>query len=114
MQSLTNLEQRIDEMSSDLREMRASMKTIALAMTKLAVMEEKNQTLALSAEKLQTRVERMESRITQIELEQVKFQAMADGIAKTIRVMWVVFGASAIALGGKALHFLLTLTPLTT
>lgn len=111
MQSLSNLEQRIDEMSSDMRDMRASMSTIAQAMTKLAVMEEKNQAQAHALEKLQLKIERLEAKTVQIELEQVKFQATADGIAKTIRVNWVVFGAGVIALGGKAIQFLLTMKP---
>lgn len=100
------LEQRMDEMTSDMKEMRASMSRIADAMTALAVLEEKNHTTALAVEKIAQKVDRLDERQLDLEKEQVKFMATTDGITKAVKVMWAAFGAGVIYLGGQAFHYL--------
>ena len=94
----SSLEQRVDEMSSDMREMRNSMKVVAEAVTKLAVLDEKSHFHAASTEKLSEKVDKLEDKFRESELERVKFEAEAVGIARTKAMMWGAVGSGVVVI----------------
>jgi hypothetical protein len=91
-----SLEQRVNEMSGDMREMRNSMKVVAEAVTKLAVLDEKSHFHAENTEKLNDKVEKLEEKFRISELDRVKFEATTVGIARTKAMMWGAAGSGIV------------------
>ena len=92
-----NLEQRVDDMASDMREMRNSMKIVAEAITKLAVLDEKSHFNAVAMDKVLTRMDKIEDKFNLSELDRVKFEAEAIGVAKSKAMMWGGVGTFVVA-----------------
>ncbi|PLC44585.1 hypothetical protein C0Q88_07855 [Ralstonia pickettii] len=99
------LEQQMDEVRSDVREMRASMAKIAEAITRLAVLEERHLSTAARLDKIESRQRDSESKVSELDKTQIKYIATLDGITKTVRILWVVGGAGVLAMiAGYAKH----------
>lgn len=129
-------EQQMEDMKVEMREIRASMSQIAAAMTKLAVLEEKNSVFSSSLEKVSSKVDRMEERqrdevlmrealirmdtrvnIVEVkaeaaEMDRVRMKATADGVSKTLKVMWAVGGAGVIYAASHAFSFFINSMPI--
>lgn len=91
------LEQQMDEVRSDVREMRSSMAKIAEAITRLAVLEERHLSTAARLDKIEGRLRDGETKASELDKTQIKYIATLDGITKTVRILWLVGGAGALA-----------------
>lgn len=122
------LEQQIDQVQLDVRDMRSDVKVIAEAITRLAVMEERSQTLAASLERVASQVEKIDERQRNSEItrdvmvqvstrlaaveekvdttyvSQVKFEAKVQGMSNTLKVMWAAFGTGVLYIGGNVIQ----------
>jgi hypothetical protein len=106
MPSQTVFEQQMEELRTDMREMRGAVTKMAEALTKLSVLEERNLAANVAIEKIATRVEKVEEKVNGVELEQVKFESTVEGVTKTMRFMWGAFGGGVIYLGSQIIkHF---------
>lgn len=98
MSALSNLETQMDEMKSDMREVRTTMQKIADALSRLAVLEERHQNFATTIDR---RLGAVEQKASNTELEQVKFVANVEGISKTMKFMWAAFGSGVVYIGSQ-------------
>lgn len=123
------LEKQITEMQNDMREMRGAMSEIAKAMSKLAVLEEKNAITNQAVEKIYEKIDRLEDRysdqvvikstvsrnferisaqeqkVAELEKAHIRYVAHAEGIARTLRIMWVAFGSGVLYIGSQVIKF---------
>lgn len=97
MTDVSNISAQLSEVKEDMREMRASMKVIAEAVTRLAVLESQNKTQAEKMELFEQRVREVERQSAEVRLEQIKMTSELAGSAKTIKILWTVFGAAILA-----------------
>jgi len=94
-------DQRMDSMADELREMRSAVSKVAEALTKLSVLEERNATTNQAIEKIAQRQDKVEDKISSLELEQVKFESNAKGMATAVKLFWGVFGGGALYIGSE-------------
>ena len=105
MPSPSSLEQRMDDFSSDMREMRSSMAKIADAITRLAVLDEKSHINGINIEKIANKLERIEERVTEAEIRHVKFEAESEAGGKFKQFMLATFGGSLVIAAVEAIKF---------
>lgn len=94
-------EQRMEAMADELREMRGALSEVAKALTKLSVLEERNVMVAQAIEKVSARQEKLEEKVSALELEQVKFESNAKGVATAMKLMWGAFGGGVLYIGSE-------------
>ena len=97
MSDVSNISSQLSEVKEDMREMRASMKVIADAVTRLAVLESQNKSQGEKMEVFETRVREVEKQCAEVRLDQIKITSELAGSAKTIKVLWTLFGAAILA-----------------
>lgn len=94
MSDVDNISAQLSEVKEDMREMRTSMKIIADAVTRLAVLESKNKTQDEKVEALSIRVREVERQCAETQVDLIKITSELRGSAKTIKILWGVFGAA--------------------
>lgn len=94
-------DQRMDSMADELREMRSAVAKVAEALTKLSILEERNAITNQAIEKIAHRQDKVEEKVATIELEQVKFESNAKGMATAMKFMWGAFGGGIAYLGSE-------------
>lgn len=103
MTDQTASEFHLAELRSDLREVKDSMKQIAEAMTRLAVLEERHQTIMARMNRIEDRQQNSEKKVSEVREAHISLMSTIDGIVKSAKVMWLVIGVGAVALGWKAI-----------
>ena len=91
------LQQQIETIQDDIKELKQSVIQLTEVITKLAVYDEKNTTLSKALERALERQKDFETRLKAVETNQVKILATAQGVSTTFRVLWAIFGASVAA-----------------
>lgn len=103
MPNQTVFEQRMDAMSEEMREMRSALSDVAKALTKLSVLEERNLVTNQAIEKVAHRQDKLEEKLSAVELEQVKFESNAKGMASVMKLMWGALGGGVLYIGSEAI-----------
>ncbi|MFT4064260.1 hypothetical protein [Paraburkholderia sp.] len=98
------LESQISGVQEDVREIRTSMKTVADALVKLAVIEERHLTTQRRVDRLEINLEETVKKTAELEKSNIKHEAMAEGIKRTVKVVWGLIGAGVLAIGAKIFH----------
>ena len=106
MPNQTVLEQRMDAMADELREVRGALSEVAQALAKLSVLEERNLMTSQAIDKIAQRQDKLEEKIANIGLEQVKFESNAKGMASGMKFMWGAVGGSVIYVGNELVKHL--------
>lgn len=101
MAAQTVIEQQLEELKSDMREMRGAITEMAKAMSKLAVLEERNLITNQAIEKLIVKVDAVEDQVTAVKLDQARFVSNIEGVSKTMKFMWGAFGGGVLYVGGQ-------------
>lgn len=91
------LQQQIETIQDDIKELKQSVVQLTEVITKLAVYDEKNTTLTRALEKALERQDEFEQRLTNLETNQTKILATAQGVSLSFKTMWAVVGASITA-----------------
>jgi hypothetical protein len=94
-------EQHMQDVRTEMREMRAAVTQLAMAMTKLSILEERNVVATAAIEKLAKRQDQSDNELNVVKVEQIKFESTVKGIGGTMKVMWAAFGTGVIYLGSK-------------
>lgn len=92
------LQQQIETIQDDIKELKQSVVQLTEVITKMAVYDEKNTTLARAVEKVLEKQDDFEHRIAELELKQAEILATAQGVTTTLKAFWAVFGASIVAM----------------
>lgn len=106
MPDQTIFERQMEELKSDMREMRNAIAQMAAAMSKLAVLEERNLTVNAEISRLSGRVSNMETKIIEIELQRAKFDGSVNGATTTARIIWAVIGGAVASLATPLLKLI--------
>jgi hypothetical protein len=94
----TIFEQQMNELKTDMREVRSVLTQMANAMSKLAVLEERNIGVTAEIARANVRLSAVEVKITDIELDRAKFNGSISGATTAARVLWAVVGGGVCAL----------------
>ena len=94
-------EQRMDSLAEEMRDIRGALTEVAKALTKLSVLEERNVVTSQAIEKIAQRQDKLEDKVSDIELEQVKFESNAKGMATAMKLMWAAFGSGVLYIGSE-------------
>lgn len=94
----TLFETQMNELKTDMREVRAVLTQMANAMSKLAVLEERNIGVTAEIARANLRIAAVETKIGDIELSRAKFDGSISGATTAARVLWAVVGGGVCAL----------------
>lgn len=98
------LESQITGVQDDVREIRTSMTKVADALVKLAVIEERHFTTQRRVDRLEVQLDETTKKTAELEKSNIKHEAMAEGVSRTVKVIWALLGAGVIAIGAKLIH----------
>jgi predicted nuclease with TOPRIM domain len=98
------LESQINDVQEDVREIRTSMTKVADALVKLAVIEERHLTTQRRVDRLELQLDDAVKKTAELEKSNIKHEAMAEGVRRTVKVIWTLIGAGVLALGAKLIH----------
>lgn len=87
--------------AEELREIKESVAKIAEAMVQLAVLNERQTHTADRLNRLESAHAETAKQVSTTREGQLKLLSTIDGVAKTIRIFWVVFGAGFLYVAGK-------------
>lgn len=101
MSDVNALASQLGEVKEDMREIRASMSKIAEAVTRLAVLESENKASNKRMENLEERQKAVQQESAETRLLHIRLTAQLDGVAMTLKVLWMVIGATAVTIAAK-------------
>lgn len=87
--------------AQELREIKESVAKIAEAMVQLAVLNERQTHTADRLNRLEAAHDTTSKHVSEAREDHVKLLATIDGVSKTVRLFWMVFGGGVLLLGGK-------------
>lgn len=106
MPEQTIFERQMEELKSDMREMRAAITQVATAMSKLAVLEERNISITSEVNRLSSRVQTVETKTVEMELHRAKFDGSLTGATTTARIIWAIGGGAVAYLAAPLLKII--------
>jgi hypothetical protein len=98
------LESQITGVQDDVREIRTSMTKVADALVKLAVIEERHLTTQRRVDRLEIQLDDAVKKTAELEKANIKHEAMAEGVKRTVKVIWGLVGAGVLAVAAKIFH----------
>jgi hypothetical protein len=98
------LESQITGVQEDVREIRTSMTKVADALVKLAVIEERHLTTQRRVDRLEVQLDETTKKTAELEKSNIKHEAMAEGVKRTVKVVWTLIGAGVLGIGAKLVH----------
>lgn len=101
MSDVQGLASQIGEMKEDMREIRGSMSKIADAVTRLAVLESENKASNRRMENMEERQSAIEKESAETRLLHIRLTSQLDGVAWTLKILWVVIGSAAVTIVAK-------------
>lgn len=106
MPDQTVFERQMEELKSDMREMRNAISQMAAAMSKLAVLEERNVNINAEMGRMVSRITNIESDIVEMKLHRAAFNGTVNGATTTARIIWAVAGGVVASLAAPLLKLL--------
>lgn len=99
-------ERQMEELKSDMREMRNAISQMAAAMSKLAVLEERNVNINAEMGRVVGRITTIEAKIVEMELHRAAFDGSVSGATTTARVIWAIAGGAVASLAAPLLKLI--------